>query len=168
MHLVIIVFIPCVYVRRTWYIHFICSASEIVPDNPFGDVILFYSFSSTKLLISICLPSLLYTTLVHSFPLCFCKFFWQFLLIFEADENWWHQLRNFRHRLSSFCKAWFSSVSRTGPFMISKNWTRSECNRERKVNSECRMNDLYWKPCVFTSALISHTSSINQSNNLIL
>ena len=53
MDLVIIVFIPCVYVRRTWYICFIRSASALsamrlllncvhTPDNPFGIIILFY------------------------------------------------------------------------------------------------------------------------------
>ena len=69
----------------------LCICFEIIPDNLLGVVILFYPLSSAKLLIYICLKSLLHTTLVHSFPFSFHKFFRQFCRFLErikrADAN---------------------------------------------------------------------------------
>ena len=51
----------------------LCVCIEIVRDNPFGVLILYYPLSSAKLRIFICLILLLHTTLVLSFPFCFYK-----------------------------------------------------------------------------------------------
>ena len=94
----------------------LCVCFEIVPDKPFGVVILFYPLSSVKLPIFICLTSLLHTTFVRSLPFCFRKFLTIFS-IFGADENRWHQPRNFRRLCVIFADALCSSVSWTGPFL---------------------------------------------------
>ena len=70
---------------------------EIVPDNPFGVVILFYPLSSAKLPKFICLTSLLHTTFVR-----FRKFS-TILWIFGANKNGWRQSQNFGRPLCPFC-----------------------------------------------------------------
>ena len=52
----------------------LCVCFEIVLDNPFGVVVLFYPLSVVELPIFICLTSLLHTTFVRSFPFCVRKF----------------------------------------------------------------------------------------------
>ena len=56
-------------------ISLLCVCFEIIPENPFRVSILFYQVLSVKLLILICLTSLLNTTLaiVRCFPFCFRK-----------------------------------------------------------------------------------------------
>ena len=57
----------------------LCVSFEIVPDNLFGVVILFYPLSSTTLPIFICLTSMLHTTLVRSFSISFSQIFDSFV-----------------------------------------------------------------------------------------
>ena len=52
----------------------LCVCFEIVSDNLFGVVILFYPLLSAKLPILICLTSILHNTFVRSFPFCFRNF----------------------------------------------------------------------------------------------
>ena len=78
----------------------LCVWFGIVPDNPFGVVILFFLLSAAKLPIYIYLPSLLHTTLVRSFPFCFRKFS-TVLSIFWSEWK----------RLTSIFKLWSSAVS---------------------------------------------------------
>ena len=65
----------------------LCICFKIVTDNPFGVVILLYPLSSVKLLIFICLTSLL--SLVRSFPFCFrkCSTFWSILKRIKTDGD---------------------------------------------------------------------------------
>ena len=110
MHLVIIVCIPCVYVS-------VCDASassvqhrlfplcvffEIVLDNPFGVLILYYPLSSAKLPIFIFLTFLLHTNLVLFFPFCFYKCS-TVLSIFGVNGNGWRKPRNLGRPLCPFC-----------------------------------------------------------------
>ena len=88
--------------------------------KPFGVVILFYPLSSVKLPIFICLTSLLHTTFVRSLPFCFCKFSTIFS-IFGADENRWHQPRNFGRLCVIFADTLCSSVSWTGPGLLTRS-----------------------------------------------
>ena len=67
----------------------LCVCFEIVLDNLFGVVILFYPLSSTKLSIFICKTSLLHTTLLRSFfHFVFANFrqFCQFLEQMKTDD----------------------------------------------------------------------------------
>ena len=132
MHLVIIVCIPCVYVRRMWCIRFIRSAPalplcvffEIVLDNPFGVLILYYPLSSAKLRIFICLTFLLHTTLVLSFHFSlrnvrqFCRFF-------GVDGNGWRIPRNLGRRLCPFCIR----------FLVIGHWNRVLTSFSQKLRS---------------------------------
>ena len=125
MHLVNSIYPLCLF-RCTWYIFFICSASNLsairllwncTRYKPFGVVILFYPLSSVKLPIFICLTSLLHTTFVRSLPFCFCKFS-TILSIFGADENRWHQPRNFGRLCVIFADASFCVHRSVGPGQV--------------------------------------------------
>ena len=110
MHPVIVVYLSPVFTlgirdASTSSVHhllfLLCVCLEIVPDNPFGVVILFYLLSFAKLPIFIDLTYLLQNTLVFSFPFCFRKYS-TVLLMFAADENAWRQPQKFGCPLCPF------------------------------------------------------------------
>ena len=86
---------------------------EIVPDNPFRVVILFYPLSSAKLPIYIS---------VTYYPCLFFSILFSHILtvlsIFGGDKNGRRQPLNFGRPLCPFCIRLCSSVSGTGPLSV--------------------------------------------------
>ena len=111
MYLVIIVCIACLYVRQTWYIHFIrpqhllfllCVCLKlfvIIPLELSSSSFFFICPASDSHLFNI--PATYYPCSFFSF--CYQEFLTVNLLIFGADENGGCQPWNFSHPQCPFC-----------------------------------------------------------------
>ena len=97
----------------------LCVCFEIVPDNPFRVLILYYPLSSAKLR-----TFLLHTTLVLSFHFALTNVR-QFCRFFGVDGNGWRKPRNLGRRLCPFCIR----------FLVIGHWNRALTSSSQKLRS---------------------------------
>ena len=115
----------------------LCVCFEIVPDNPFGVLILYYPLSSAKRPIFICLTFLLHTNLVLSFPFCFDKFS-TVLSLFGVNGNGWRKPQNLGRRLCPFSirfvviGQWDRALTSSSPEkLLGQSWPNLVCSISR-------------------------------------